>query len=46
MVYNCDSSMPDLRLIPDPAGKGAGRPKGGVVIDATEIINLSVSEDA
>jgi superfamily II DNA or RNA helicase len=37
VVYNCDSS-PVLRRIRDPAGKGIGRPKGGVTIDAIEVL--------
>jgi hypothetical protein len=37
VVYNCDST-PTLRRIKDPAGKGIGKPKGGVTIDAIEVL--------
>jgi superfamily II DNA or RNA helicase len=37
VVYNCDTT-PSLRRISDPAGKGIGRPKGGVTIDAIDIL--------
>jgi hypothetical protein len=46
VVFNCDSATPELRRIPDPAGKGIGRPKGGVTIDVVDIIDLMESEDA
>jgi superfamily II DNA or RNA helicase len=37
VVYHCDST-PVLRRIKDPAGKGIGKPKGGVTIDAIEVL--------
>jgi hypothetical protein len=37
VVYNCETS-PVLRRIKDPAGKGIGPPKGGVTIDAIEVL--------
>jgi hypothetical protein len=40
VVFNCETT-PTLKRIPDPAGKGIGRPKGGVMIDAADLLNLS-----
>ena len=40
VVFNCDTTTPTLQRIPDPAGKGIGKPKGGVTIDAATILNL------
>jgi len=40
VVFNCETK-PELKRIPDPAGKGIGRPKGGVMIDADDLLNLS-----
>ncbi len=40
VVFNCDTT-PTLKRIADPAGKGIGLPKGGVTIDATDVLNLS-----
>jgi len=39
-VFNCETT-PTLRRIADPAGKGLGRPKGGVTIEASDILGLS-----
>lgn len=39
VVFNCETT-PTLKRISDPAGKGIGRPKGGVTIDAADLINL------
>lgn len=44
-VFNCDSATPALRRVPDPVGKGIGKPKGGVTIEAMEILSLSQSDD-
>ena len=38
-VFNCET-MPTLKRIPDPVGKGLGKPKGGVTIDADEVLRL------
>ncbi|MGQ0604502.1 MAG: helicase-related protein [Anaerolineales bacterium] len=38
-VFNCETT-PTLKRIPDPAGQGLGRPKGGVTIEASDILNL------
>lgn len=37
VVFNCDTT-PTLRRIKDPAGRGIGKPKGGVTIDAVDIL--------
>ncbi len=39
VVFNCETK-PDLRRYADPAGKGIGRPKGGVTIDADDLLDL------
>jgi len=39
VVFNCETK-PELKRIADPAGKGIGRPKGGVTIDANDLVNL------
>lgn len=44
VVYNCETT-PVLRRIKDPAGKGIGRPKGGVTIDANEILAAEGEDD-
>jgi SNF2 family DNA or RNA helicase len=44
VVYDCETA-PVLRRIKDPAGKGIGRPKGGVTIEAIEVMSLD-TEDA
>lgn len=40
VVFDCETT-PTLKRIADPAGKGIGRPKGGVVIDAIEVLSIS-----
>jgi len=44
VVYNCETT-PVLRRIKDPAGKGIGRPKGGVTIDAIEVLATDGEDD-
>ena len=44
VVYNCETT-PVLRRIKDPAGKGIGRPKGGVTIDALEVMATDGEDD-
>jgi len=44
VVYNCETT-PVLRRIKDPAGRGIGRPKGGVTIDAVDIIATKGEEE-
>ena len=44
VVYNCETA-PALRRIKDPAGKGIGRPKGGVTIDALEVLATDGEDD-
>jgi hypothetical protein len=39
VVFNCETK-PELKRIPDPAGQGIGRPKGGVTIDAGDLLDL------
>jgi superfamily II DNA or RNA helicase len=45
VVYNCETT-PVLRRIKDPAGKGIGRPKGGVTIDAIEVLATDEEDGA
>lgn len=45
VVFNCDTAAPTLRRIPDPAGKGIGKPKGGVTIDAATILALNERDE-
>ena len=40
VVFDCETT-PTLKRIPDPVGKGIGRPKGGVTIDAADLLDLS-----
>jgi len=44
VVFNCETK-PELKRIPDPAGKAIGRPKGGVTIDASDLLNLACECD-
>ncbi len=44
VVYDCDT-VPKLKRIKDPAGKGIGKPKGGVTIDAAEVIGILDSDE-
>jgi len=39
VVFNCDTT-PALKRIADPAGTGVGRPKGGVMIAAADLLGL------
>ena len=39
VVFNCETT-PELKRIPDPVGKGIGQPKGGVTIDAADLLDL------
>ncbi|MCL4368377.1 MAG: DUF3883 domain-containing protein, partial [Actinobacteria bacterium] len=45
VVFNCDSVTPELHRRSDPVGKGIGKPKGGVTIDAAEILSFPQSDD-
>ena len=45
VVYNCETT-PVLRRIKDPAGKDIGRPKGGVTIDAIDVLATDEEDDA
>jgi SNF2 family DNA or RNA helicase len=44
VVYNCDTT-PTLKRIKNPAGRGIGKPKGGVTIDALDVMALPDAED-
>ena len=44
VVFNCASDRPELHRVQDPFGKLIGRSRGGVIIDATEILQSSESE--
>jgi hypothetical protein len=43
VVYNCDST-PKLYRVKDPAGKGIGKPKGGVTIDINDVFESGLGE--
>jgi hypothetical protein len=40
VVFNCETT-PALRRIADPVAKGIGQPKGGVTIDAGDVLRMS-----
>jgi len=44
VVYDCETA-PVLRRIKDPAGKGIGRPKGSVTIEAIEVLATDGEEN-
>ena len=44
VVFNCETT-PELRRIADPAGKDIGRPKGGVTIDAANLLEVEGEDD-
>jgi hypothetical protein len=39
VVFNCETK-PELRRISDLVSKGIGQPKGGVIIDASDLLKL------